>query len=87
MADTGKINFESTSYVFGIVSIVMAFFSQLAGLIFGIIGFSQSKKLKTSTSKLSRKLNILGIIFSLVVFVLTIVLVLLNLVPQSFPKI
>ena len=65
----------------------MAFFSPLAGLIFGIIGFSQSKKLKTSTSKLSRKLNILGMVISLVIFILAIVLVLLNLVPQSFPKI
>lgn len=32
------------SYTLGIVSIVLAFFTPLAGLIFGIIGLAKAKK-------------------------------------------
>jgi len=32
------------AYIFGIISIVMAFFTPFAGLIFGIIGLVQSNK-------------------------------------------
>ncbi|GAI38755.1 unnamed protein product [marine sediment metagenome] len=39
-----KKDSDVVSYVLGIVSIVMAFFNSPAGLVFGIIGFIQSKK-------------------------------------------
>ena len=54
-----KIDFSQTSYLLGIVSIVMAFFTPLLGLAFGIIGLVQSAKQKTKISKLSKKLNII----------------------------
>ncbi len=69
MAD--KLDLGLTSYVLGIVSIVTAFFIPIAGLTFGIIGLVQSTKQKTKTSKLSKKLNIIGIIVSVVVFAAT----------------
>lgn len=63
-----QVNFPQTSYIFGIVSIVMAFFTPLLGLVFGIIGLVQSTKQKTEVSKLSKKLNIIGIVLSVIVF-------------------
>jgi len=68
MADKEKINFSQTSYIFGIVSIVMALFTPLLGLVFGIIGLVQSSKQKTEISRLAKKLNIIGIILSVIVF-------------------
>ncbi|MBI2057300.1 DUF4190 domain-containing protein [Candidatus Pacearchaeota archaeon] len=71
-----KINFPLTSYVFGIVSIVMAFFSPLVGLVLGIIGLVQSRKQKTTLSNLSKKLNIIGIVVSIVLFAASLFLLL-----------
>ena len=68
-----KINFSLTSYIFGVVSIVTAFFTPLLGLVFGIIGLVQSNKEKTKVSKSARKLNIIGIIVSVVLFTITII--------------
>ena len=68
MADKEKINFPQTSYIFGIVSIVMALFTPLLGLVFGIIGLVQSSKQKTDVSRFSKKLNIIGIVLSIIVF-------------------
>lgn len=63
-----QVNFPQTSYIFGIVSIVMAFFTPLLGLVFGIIGLVQSARQKTDVSRLSKKLNIIGIVLSVIVF-------------------
>ncbi|MDP2672682.1 MAG: DUF4190 domain-containing protein [Nanoarchaeota archaeon] len=71
-----KINFPLTSYVFGIFSIVMAFFSPLIGLVLGIIGLVQSRKQKTTLSNLSKKLNIFGIVISVVLFAVSLFLLL-----------
>ena len=70
MAD--KIDFSLTSYILGVISIVMAFFSPMSGIVFGIIGLVQSKKQKTNVSKISKKLNIIGIVASSAFFVLTL---------------
>ena len=45
---------SQVSYILGIVSIVTAFFTPLAGIIFGVIGLIQSKKQKTPLSKKSK---------------------------------
>tara|TARA_Y100000310_G_scaffold342308_1_gene444967 strand:- start:1224 stop:1484 length:261 start_codon:yes stop_codon:yes gene_type:complete len=64
---------DQVGYVFGIISIVMAFFTPLAGFVFGIIGLVQSKKQKTSLSKKARTLNIVGMVLSIILFTLSIV--------------
>ena len=64
-----KIDVASVSYVLGILSIVFAFFSPVAGLVLGIIGLVQSNRHKASRS---RKLNIIGIILSAIFFILSI---------------
>lgn len=69
---TEKINFGMTSYIFGIVSIVLAFFIPIGGAIFGIIGFFQSKKDKTELSKRARVLSIIGIVLSICLFIVSI---------------
>jgi heme/copper-type cytochrome/quinol oxidase subunit 2 len=65
---------EIIAYIFGIISIVIAFFAPLAGLIFGVIGFVQSKKQKTDLSKKAKKLNIIGIVLNIVFFIITLIL-------------
>jgi len=60
------------SYIFGIISIVLAFFTPMAGLIFGIIGLVQSKKQKDDLSIRAKKLSTLGIILSLVFLVVAL---------------
>lgn len=68
MPEKDQINFSQTSYIFGILSIAMALFTPLLGLVFGIIGLIQSTKQKTNISRLSKKLNIIGIVLSVIVF-------------------
>lgn len=72
MADK-KEDFGVVSYVLGITSIVFAFFSSFAGLVLGIIGFVFSKKQKTELSKKAKQLNIIGIILSAIMLVITII--------------
>lgn len=84
-----KEDISLVSYILGIISIVLAFFTPLAGLIFGIIGFVQSKKQKTELSKKAKKLNIIGIVLSLILFAVTIALTVYltkgGSIPSSFP--
>lgn len=61
-----KIDLKPVSYSLGILSIVFAFFSPFAGLVFGIIGLVQSNKLKFQKAK---RLNIIGIVLSAVLSV------------------
>ena len=70
-----EINIETVAYVLGILSIVFAFFSPLAGLIMGIVGLIQSKKKKVARA---RKLNIIGIVLSAIFFILTIALLIMS---------
>jgi heme/copper-type cytochrome/quinol oxidase subunit 2 len=67
-------DFSEVSYVFGIMSVVLAFFTPLAGFIFGIIGIVQSKKQKTPLSEKGKKLSIIGVIISIVLFITLIVI-------------
>ena len=66
-------NSSLVSYVFGIISIVMAFFNSPAGLVFGIVGLVQSKKQKTELSKKAKKLNIVGIVLSVVMLIASVI--------------
>ncbi len=67
--DMHEVRGES-SYVLGIVSIVLAFFIPLAGLIFGIVGLSLSKQERTSLGKKAQKLSKIGIVISIIVIIL-----------------
>ena len=86
MADKEKINFSQTSYIFGIVSIVMALFTPLLGLVFGIIGLVQSSKQKTEISRLAKKLNIIGIVLSIIVFGIGLFFLLKGVALPSLPS-
>ena len=68
-----KINFNLVSYTFGILSIIFGIFSPLIGLVVGIVGLNLNKKEKSVFSKKARKLNIIGIIVSIVVMILSII--------------
>jgi hypothetical protein len=65
-----KIDLASVAYTIGILSIVMAFFSPIAGLILGIIGLVQSKKQKVDKAK---KLNTIGIILSVIFIIVSVI--------------
>ncbi len=65
-----KIDLPTVAYVLGILSIVMAFFSPVAGLILGIIGFVQSKKEKVEKAK---KLNTIGIVLSVIFIIISVI--------------
>ena len=86
MADKEKINFPQTSYIFGIVSIVMALFTPLLGLVFGIIGLVQSSKQKTDVSRFSKKLNIIGIVLSIIIFGVSLFFLLKGFTLPSLPS-
>ncbi|MDP3992549.1 MAG: DUF4190 domain-containing protein [Candidatus Pacearchaeota archaeon] len=66
MAD---INFGTVAYMLGILSIVFAFFSPLAGLVLGIVGMVQSKRHKVDKA---RKLNMIGIILSAIFIIISV---------------
>lgn len=68
-----KEDYGIVSYVLGIVSIVFAFFSPLAGLIFGVIGFRMAKGQKSSSAKKGEKLSKMGIVISLIVIIVAII--------------
>lgn len=57
-------------YTLGIISIVLAFFTPIAGLIFGIIGFNISKKQKSEIAVKGKKYSKIGIILSIIFLVL-----------------
>ena len=78
------------SYVLGILSIVFAFLTPAAGLILGIIGFIQSKKLKTSLGRKARKFNTIGIILSVIILIISTILIFYSIAKgispaQNFP--
>jgi hypothetical protein len=58
---TEKIDLKTISYMLGIFSIVFAFFNAYAGLVLGIIGLVQAKKLNSPKAK---KLNTVGVVLS-----------------------
>ena len=68
-------NFGVVSYILGIISIVTAFLTSfgLGGIIFGIIGLVQSKKQKTDLSKKAKKLNTIGLILGIIMFVISLI--------------
>ena len=72
-----KKDFEHIAYILGIVSIVLAFFQPLAGFVFGIIGFNHAKKGKGPLAKKAEKYNKIGIVLSIILFVISIVVALL----------
>lgn len=67
-----KNDLSVVSYSLGIISIVMAIFTPLAGLVFGVVGFVLGKKLNTELSKKAKKLNIIGIIISAIIFIVSV---------------
>ena len=78
-----KINHATIAYVFGILSIIFAFFTPVAGLIIGIIGFRKSKKAKLKDAKI---LNIIGIVISVILLVVSIALIIYSGAnPGNFP--
>ena len=78
-----KINNATIAYIFGILSIIFAFFTPVAGLIIGIIGFRKSKKAKLKDAK---KLNIIGIVISVILLVVSIALIIYSGAnPGNFP--
>jgi hypothetical protein len=73
MADK-KRDFSEIGYVLGIVSIVLAFFQPLAGIIIGVIGYIHSKKQKEGLSKKARVLNLIGIIVGIVILIALVIM-------------
>ncbi|MBI3623841.1 DUF4190 domain-containing protein [Candidatus Pacearchaeota archaeon] len=68
-----KEDLSAPSYIFGIASIVLAFFTPLAGLIFSIIGLKMSKKQNSSLAMKGRKFSQIGLVISILVLIITIV--------------
>ena len=73
MMEKLNLDFPTVAYVIGIVSIVQSFISPIAGIAFGIIGISFSKKKKNPISKVAFKLNLIGLIIGCIIFVAAIV--------------
>lgn len=71
---------KEVAYILGILSIVLAFFQPLAGIVIGIVGLIQNKKEKSKTAK---RLNIIGIILGVIIFAVLIAITVSNLVNSS----
>ena len=69
-----RSNYGLISYLLGIVAIVEAVISPLAGLVLGIIGLSFAVKDPTSSSKRAKTLNILAIVIGAVLLLLVLIL-------------
>jgi len=67
-------DYGSVSYIMGIVSIVLAFFTPLAGLIFGIVGLNLAKRQNTAMSSKGRKLSQIGLVISIIVLIVTVII-------------
>ena len=64
-------DFSEISYLLGILSVVLSFFQPVAAFILGIVGLIHSRKQKTQLSEKAKKLNIIGIILSIIFFAIT----------------
>jgi len=60
---------KEVAAILGILSVVLAFFQPLAGIVLGIIGLVQNRQEKSKTAK---RLNIIGIIIGVIVLAITI---------------
>lgn len=71
-------NFGVTAVVFGILSIVFSLVFPIFGIVFGVISLifaiKQKKINKNSWSKAGMILSIIGILLSLIIWIVTIVL-------------
>lgn len=63
------------AYILGILSIVMALFIPLAGIILGIVGLFQNKQ---DNSKKAKVMNVIGIVLGALLFVTTLVVTYLS---------
>jgi hypothetical protein len=80
-----KEELDLVNYTLGIISIVLAFFQPLAGFIFGVFGFIKSKDSKTELGKKAKKFNLIGLILSAVIFVITTIVTIKYLSTGIFP--
>ena len=69
-----KEEIYNPGYTLGIVSIIITIVSPVAGIIFGIVGLIYSKKSLYPKAKISRTLNIIGIILGVFLFIINILL-------------
>lgn len=69
-----KCDKSLVAYSLGIVSIVLAFFTPLAGVILGIIGLVQSKSSTSDLAKKAKTLNIIGLVFGLIIFIASLIM-------------
>lgn len=69
-----KEDYGVVSYIMGIVSIVSAFFTPLAGLIFGIVGMNLAKRQSTGMAAKGRKLSQIGLVISIIVLIVTVII-------------
>ena len=81
-----KVNYDCAAYVLGVTSIVVGIFISisLAGVVLGIVGLVLARRQKTELSKRAKKLNLIGVIVSILMYILNIIL-LSKVVDGSFP--
>ena len=81
-----KVNYDCAAYVLGVISIVVGIFISisLAGVVLGIVGLVLARRQKTELSKRAKKLNLIGVIVSILMYILNIIL-LSKVVDGSFP--
>ncbi|MBD3354497.1 hypothetical protein GF361_00770 [Candidatus Woesearchaeota archaeon] len=60
---------KGVAYIFGILSIVLAFFQPLPAIIIAIVGLVENKKEKSKTAK---RLNVIGLVIAIVVLAITV---------------
>jgi predicted membrane protein len=65
---------DLVAYILGVISIIFAFFAPIQGLVFAIVGLIFNKKQNTPLSKKAKKLNIIGIVLCIAMFIISLAL-------------
>lgn len=63
-----------SGYILSIVAIVFAFINPLAGFVFGIISFSQTKNDKSEKAKKGKKMSLIAMGVSILFFIFSLLI-------------
>ncbi len=77
---------SSPGFLLGVISVILAVFSPVGGIIMGIVGLVFSRKKVYPEAKSGRVLNVIGIVLGIIMFILNVTLNLVLFYGGMFPS-